>query len=77
MFYNKHKPLLQNDSLSYNHYKILNAGTLKISKLNNNISNNTSGFNIGVSWGKHGYKIGLLSNTDALNLANHILEILK
>jgi len=77
VFRHNRKILLPNNKLSYNYFKVLNAGTLKISKTNDYTKDNITGFNIGVSWGKLGYAGGVISNEDALKLANHIIENIK
>jgi len=55
-------------------FPVTGAGIVSVSNSASASCGDTVGFSIGVSWGRHGYAGGVISRTEALKLAKHIIE---
>lgn len=55
-------------------FEVVGAGVLRISKEANGLCGNAVGFSFGVSWGRHEFTGGVMSRSEALRLARHIIE---
>lgn len=64
--------IVKNNEIEYLHIYIGGAGILELSKLPNWQTERITGFHLGVEWGKHGFAGGVLSQEDAIKLAEHI-----
>lgn len=66
--------IIAEDPERYIYLDIIGAGKLEISKSETYICGGEIGFSFGVEWGKHGYAGGIISQKNALKLAEHILK---
>jgi len=59
--------------------QIIGAGKIKVSGENNHLCGGKNGFGFQIDWHKHGtyFVGGILSNEDAVRLAEHILDVTK
>lgn len=66
--------IVEEDSERYIYLDVIDAGKLEISKSSTYLCGCEEGFSFGVQWGKHGYAGGVISQKNALKLAEHILR---
>ena len=58
------------------YFKVIGAGKIEISEDPNYLCGTEIGFSFGVEWGRNEYAGGVLSQKEALRLADHILTVL-
>jgi len=59
------------------YFDVVGAGNIQISKSAEYQCGGKIGFSFGVEWGTHGYTGGVLSQEEAVKLAEHILKTCK
>lgn len=58
----------------YIDFNVAGAGTIRMSHEAHSWTGGAIGFSFGVSWGAHKFAGGVLSRSEALKLANHIIS---
>ena len=56
------------------YFEVVGAGQVGISKDAHALCGNAVGFTFGVSWGRNQFSGGVMSRSEALRLAKHIIE---